>query len=67
MQAHEILERIACAQTLPLRIHSVVSSGASSQTFGLSLYPFFMDASSEGSGESVHELSQLADAISAKI
>ena len=54
MPANDILELIVCAQKPPLRIHSEVSTGASSQNFGLSLYPFFMDASSEGSGESVH-------------
>ena len=47
---------IAYAQEPPLNAHAEVSSSARCLNFGLGLhlYPYFMYASSEGSGESVH-------------
>ena len=53
---HEILVLIAHAQELPLDAQFDVSSGARVLKFGTSLYihTYFVYASSEGSGESVH-------------
>ena len=55
--AHAILVLIAYAQNLPLKFHADVFSRArGSLILCLSLYldPYFMYASSEGSGESVN-------------
>ena len=53
-QNHDILARIAYAQTPQLNAHAEVFSGARGLNFGLSLHlhPYFVYASSEGSGES---------------
>ena len=54
--AHDILVLITCEQIPLIYTNAEVSNGARGLNFGLSLYlhPYFMDASSEGSGESGH-------------
>ena len=56
VQAHEILVTIAYAQMYLINAHSDVSNKAKGLSFVLShhLQPYFVYASSEGSGESVH-------------
>ena len=52
---HAILVLFAYTRTPPLYVHAEISSGARGNKFRLSLhlYPYYVYASNEGSGESV--------------
>ena len=56
MSVHDILLRIACAQSFKPNAHADVCSEVSGLSLGLRLYlhPYFANTSSGGSGKSVH-------------